>query len=124
MAGIEISQAQIERWIQDGLKSGIEAMLRGSYGQGAQLQASAKAAIAASEPLVTEALKAGIAQACVSPAFLQTIEREVSASLASQYRGAFDGVIKAAAKSAANNEVVARRVAELTRQAAGLGPTP
>ncbi len=122
MAAIEITQAQIERWIQDGLKSGIDSMMRGSYGQAAQLQESAKKAILASEPLVTQALKDGIARACVSPGFLQAIEREIAASLASQYRGAFDGVIKAAAKQAANTEVIAQRVVELAKQAAGAGP--
>lgn len=117
---INITEAQIQVWIQDGVKQSIQGMLRDNYGAGADLKKAMAKAVAEAEPQILAALRIGIAQACVSPAFLVTIEKEIATSLASQYRGAFDGVIRAAAKSAASNEIVARRVVELTRAAAGI----
>lgn len=118
---IQITDTQIQNWIQDGVRQAIQSMMRDQYGQGAVLKKAMEKAIADSESQIIAALKAGIAQACVSPGFLQQIEKDIATSLASQYRGAFDSVIKAAAKQAANTEVIAQRVAELTRQAATPG---
>ena len=117
---LTISNTQIETWIQEGVAQSIRGLMRDTYGAGADLKKAMAKAVAEAEPQILAALKVGIAQACVSPAVLQQIEKEIAASLASQYRGAFDGVIRAAAKQAANNEIVAQRVAELTRQAAGM----
>jgi hypothetical protein len=119
---INITDPTIERWIQDGIVNAINTMLRDKYGVGAELKKAMDKAIADSEQQIVAALKVGIAQACVSPGFLQQIEGEIARSLASQYRGAFDAVIKSAAKQAANTEVIAKRVAELTMQAAGGQP--
>ena len=112
----ELTEKQIEGMVQEGIKS----VLNDRYGVGAALKRSVEAAIVKSEPEIIAALKAGIVQTCVSPGFLQSIEKEIAGSLANQYRGAFDGVVRAAAKQAANTEVIAQRVAELTKQAAGL----
>lgn len=117
--GIEISEAQIQSWIQDGVKNAIHSMMRDRYGQGERIKEAMEKAIKESEPLIVASLKAGIAQACASPAFLQGIEQDLAKALASQYRGAFEGVVRAAAKKAANNEVTANHVAELTQQAVG-----
>lgn len=117
---INISEAQIQGWIQDGVRQSIQGMLRDNYGAGADLKKAMTKAVAEAEPQILAALKVGIAQACVSPAFLQGIEKELAVTLASQYRGAFDGVVRAAAKQAAHNEVVALRVVELTKAAAGM----
>ncbi len=116
----EITEAQVQRMLQDGIQSTIHSMLRDSYGTGANLKKAVATAITESEAHIVAALKVGISQACVSPGFLQAIEKEIALALASQYRGAFDGVIRAAAKQAANTEVIAQRVAELTKQAAGV----
>jgi len=118
---INISETQIQNWIQDGVRQSIQSMFRDNYGAGAELKKAMAKAVAEAEPQILAALKIGIAQACVSPSLLSAIEKEIAASLASQYRGAFDGVVRAAAKSAASNEIVARRVVELTRVAAGIG---
>lgn len=115
----EITEAQVQRMLQDGIQSAINGMLRDSYGTGAALKKAVEKAIAESEPQIVAALKVGIAQACVSPGFLKSIEGEIANSLASTYRGAFEGVVRAAAKQAANTEVIAQRVAELTKQASG-----
>lgn len=116
----EFTEAQIERMLQDGIKSAITSMLSDRFGHGAKLKKSVEGAIAQSEPMIIAALTGGISQACVSPGFLQSIEKEIAASMANQFRGTFDVVIRAAAKQAANTEVIAQRVAELTKQAAGL----
>ena len=115
---INISESQIQGWIQEGVRQSIQGMLRDNYGAGADLKKAMAKAVAEAEPQILAALKVGIAQACVSPEFMKGIEREIASSLASQYRGAFDGVVRAAAKQAANTEVVARRVVELTMAAA------
>ena len=117
---LNISETQIQGWIQEGVRNAIQSMLRDGYGAGADLKKAMAKAVAEAEPQIVAALKVGIAQACVSPNFLQGIEREIASSLASQFRGSFDGVIKAAAKNAANNEIVAQRVVALTQKAAGL----
>lgn len=117
----EITEAQVQRMLQDGIQQAVNSMLRDSYGTGANLKKAVEKAIAESEPQIVAALKVGISQAVVSPGFLQVIEKEIATSMSSQYRGAFEGVIRAAAKQAASNEVIAKRVAELTQQAAGLG---
>lgn len=117
---INISETQIQGWIQDGVRLSIQGMLRDNYGAGADLKKAMAKAVTEAEPQILAALKVGIAQACVSPGLLSTIEKEIAASLASQYRGAFEGVVRAAAKSAASNEIVARRVVELTKAAAGI----
>lgn len=116
----EITEPQIEKMLQDGIKAAIASIMGDKYGAGARLKNSVESAITKSENVITEAIKAAISQVVASPAFLQTIEKEIAASMASQYRGAFDGVIRAAAKNAANTEVIAQRVAELTKQAAGV----
>jgi hypothetical protein len=117
---INITEATVQRWIQEGIQNAINSMLRDQYGTGADLKKAMTKAIAESEGQIVAAMKIGIAQACVSPLLLKSIEGDIAKAIADRYRGAFDGVIKAAAKQAANNEVVAQRVAELTRQAAGL----
>jgi len=117
---IEISDATIQMWIQTGIQSAINSMLRDSYGAGALLKKATEKAMLESEQHIVEAMKESIQRACVSPNFLQAVERDIAAAMANQYRGAFDGVIKAAAKQAANTEVIAQRVAELTKLAAGI----
>lgn len=117
---INISDSQVQAWIQDGIQNAIKSLLSDRYGTGAQLKDAMDKAIKQAQPQIVAAVEASIARACVAPGFLQAIEREIAASLASQYRGAFEGVVRAAAKQAANTEVIAKRVAELTRQAAGL----
>lgn len=117
---IEISNSTVELWIKEGIKNAIQSMLRDSYGTGANLKKAMDKAIADSEAQITAALKIAISQACVSPDFLKGVEKDIAAALASKYRGAFDGVITAAAKQAARDEIVTRRVAEMTKQAAGV----
>ena len=116
---LNIGELEIRNWIQDGVAQSIRAQLRDQYGAGTALKKAMDKAVAEAEPQILAALKVGIAQACVSPEFMKSIEKEIASALASQWRGAFDGVIRAAAKQAAHNEVVAQRVVELTRQAAG-----
>jgi len=117
---VQITDVQIQNWIQDGIKQAIQSLLRDTYGQGAALKTAMAKAVAEAEPQILAAMKIGISQACVSPTLLQSIEKEIASSLTSQYRGAFEGVVRAAAKQAANTEVIAQRVAELTKKAAGL----
>lgn len=118
---IEITEAQITVWAQEGIKKEIADTLRRGYGMGDKLKKTIEDTVAQSEPQIKAAIQAAIAQACISPEFIKGIEVEVSRSLASSYRGCFDGVIKAAAKTAANTEVVAKRVVELTQAAALAG---
>lgn len=120
MNPISFSETDLKNWIQTGVQNAINSALRDNYGMGSKLKTAMDAAIKEAEPQILAALKVGIAQACVSPMFLQGIEREIAASLASQYRGAFEGVVRGAAKQAAHNEVVAQRVVELTKAAAGV----
>lgn len=117
---ITFTDNDIERWVKDGVQSAINSALRDGYRMGSQLKVVIEKAIKESEPEILAGVKDGITKACLSPGFLQSIEKEIAASLASQYRGAFDGVVRAAAKQAANTEVVARRIVELTQQAAGI----
>ena len=106
--------------LAEGIQHAVNSMLRDSYGNGALLKKAMEKAITESEPLITEAMKEAVAKAVVSPTFLQVVEKDIASSLANQYRGAFEAVIRSAAKNAANNEIVARRVVELTKQAAGI----
>lgn len=117
---INISEVQIERWIKEGVQNSINSALRDTYGVGRDLKEAMNKAIKESEGQIVAAMKIGIAQACVSPNFLQAIEKDIAAELASRYRGAFEGVIRAAAKQAASDELVARRVSELAKKAAGI----
>lgn len=98
----------------------MQQMLRDSCGAGVYLKRAMSQAVTEAEPQLLAAMKAGIAQACVSPASLQGIEKEIASALTNQYRGAFEGVVKAAAKQAAHNEVVAQRVVELTKAVASV----
>jgi hypothetical protein len=123
MPAVTITEETIQSWIQRGLQQAIESMMRDQYGTGNQLKKAMDKAVSESEAQILAALKVGIAQACVSPSLMKSIEKEIANSLASQYRGAFDGVVRAAAKNAASTEVVAQRVVELTRIAAGLLPS-
>lgn len=117
---IQITDSMIEQWIHSGIQQAVNNMLRDQYGTGANLKKAMDKAIAESEAQLVASLKVGIAQACVSPTFMKGIEQEIALSLSRQYRGAFDGVVRAAAKQAANNEIVAQRVAEIARLAAGI----
>lgn len=117
---IEIKDATIELWVRDGVQNAINSMMRDNYGTGAKLKSAMEKAIAESQEQITVAMIHAIAKACVSPNFLMAIEKDIATALASQYRGAFDGVIRAAAKQAAHTDVVAQRVIELTRKAAGV----
>lgn len=119
---IIFTEEQIQGWLQEGLRSAMNSLLRDGYGTGAALKRAVDKAISESEMEIVAALKVGISQAVVSKGFMKKIELEIANSLSSQYRGAFEGVIRAAAKQAASNEVIARRVAELTREGAGLNP--
>jgi hypothetical protein len=116
---IQFNDLEVKNWIQDGVQQAIRSALRDQYSMGRDLKAAMDKAIKEAEPQILAGLKIAISQACVSPEFLKSLEKEIAASMASQYRGAFDGVIRAAAKQAAHDDVVARRVVELTRQAAG-----
>ena len=117
---IEIKDATIELWIRDGVQTAINSMMRDGYGTGAKLKSAMEKAIAESQEQITVAMVHAIAKACVSPNFLMAIEKDIATALASQYRGAFEGVIRAAAKQAAHTDVVAQRVIEMTRKAAGV----
>lgn len=115
---INITQSQIEMWVQKGAQASIDNALRDTYGAGKEIKVMMDRALKESEPHIVKALKDGIMKAAVSPAFMATLEQEIARSLANQYRGAFEGVMRHAAKMAASNEIIARRVAELTQQAA------
>lgn len=123
---ITITDDQIKRWIEDGIREALASMLKDRYGAGAQVKTLVESAFKKAEPQVVAAIDVGLASVFASPDFAAKVEsditaalrREISDTLASQYRGAFTGVIRAAAKTSAHNEIIAQRVVELTQAAA------
>jgi len=120
---ITITDDQIKRWIEDGIQGALTSMLKDRYGTGAQIKTVVETAIKKAEPKIVKVIDAGLAKVFASPEFNAKLEndisialrKEISDTLASQYRGAFTGVIRAAAKASAHNEIIAQRVVELTQ---------
>lgn len=119
---LNIHEHQIESWIQEGAKSAIQAALRDNYGAGANIKKAIDKAVSKAEPEITLAISQGISKACKSPGFMQAIEAELIKSLGNKFKGAFEAVIIAAARRAADDKIAADRLAGAV-QAHVLGDT-
>lgn len=114
---LNIQEHQIESWIQEGAKSAIQAALRDNHGAGANIKKSIDKAVSTAEPEITLAISQGISKACKSPAFMQAIEAELIRSLGNKFKGAFEAVIIAAARRAADDKIAADRLADVVQLA-------
>lgn len=115
----------IQQWIHKGIQDSINSAFRDSYSYGAgskikdMMLKILDKVMKECEGEIEKAVREGILKAVVSPGFLQVMEKDIANSFASAYHGAFKAVILSAAKQAANTEVIAQRVVELTKIAAG-----
>ncbi len=114
---INISDTLLQNAAEKGIAEAVRRELEGQYGPGAAIKAAVAKAIAGQESAIASAVTGAVAVACQSVEFRDAVARDLVKSLSSKFSGHFDGVVRAAAKLAANDAVVTARVAAALKDA-------
>lgn len=115
---IQFSEAEIQRMIENGISAAVKEQLTSSYGHGNKLRVAVEAAIAKQESVVADGITRAVRIACASPEFDRAVQVALTSEIQNRFRGAFDGVIKAAAKRSASDIIVQQTIAEAVKRGA------
>lgn len=119
-----INESSVQRWIEEGAAGAVRAALADPRGQSLALQKAIASAVSAAEPQISLAVSLAIAQACASTEFGDAVKAEIGRAFANKFRGAFDAVITSVARRAADDQLIADRMASFASHVAATTGAP
>lgn len=108
----QIDQQKIEQLLLAGLREELNSAMRSQWGTGQKLRNMVDDVIGKNTAAIEKQIKIAVLEAIQSDEFVQMARDVMLGAMKSKFSGAFEGVMRAAGKRAAQDEVLAGKVAE------------
>ena len=105
-----LDQDKVERLVVQGLREELNSAMRHQWGTGQKLRNIVDTTIAAHEAEIAAQVKKAVIAAINSEAFMQMARDVMLHSMSNKFAGAFDGVMRAAGKRAAQDALLVEQV--------------
>lgn len=116
---IVFSADALQRAAVAGITAELSAAMRNQYGTGERLRKMVNDTIEKNTPLIERQIQAAILDALKAPEFAGMVRDAILAGLKGKFAGAFEGVLRAAGKKAAQDELVVIAAVKAARGAMG-----
>lgn len=107
-----IDQAKIEHLLLQGLREELSSAMRTQWGTGQKLRNMVDATIGAHEKEIERQVKKAVLAAIQSDAFIALAQQTMLGAMKDKFAGAFEAVMRAAGKRAAQDALIVKSVAE------------
>lgn len=116
---IKLSDYDIQAFAKEGIQKEVSRLFGNSYSgsHGSLITAAVAEGIKANQIVITNAISQAVKDACEVPAFKQVVQKELIEALSKRFMGEFDSVIKAAARQAAQEEIVKQKLLKAMEEA-------
>ena len=118
-----ISEAEMRAAAIRGLESQIKESLRDRrWGPGLKLETIMDAVIAERQKDIEASIRMAIVQACASPEFVAAVRADTVKAMSNKMAGAFEGVMRAAGKRLAQDQIAREAIVAAVKDATPVVP--
>lgn len=117
-----LNEEDLKRIVIKGLENELRSVMMSSYGVGPKVKKMAEDAIANNQQLLSDTLQTAFLAALDSPEFAEMTRKAMLDAMKGKFTGVFDGVMRAAGKKAAQEQLLATTLASKMAEPTGTVP--